>query len=140
MGRSSLRHNREIQGIDSAGETPEKYGEHYNNRTDANGDPVNNPNGPAAVAFYGPINDQVAIVDEPFSLSTGQFFSGGDTPLVYTLTGGILPSGGALDADTGEINGTLDTIGTAAGLEITATDASLDTAVSNTFEIDVVAA
>jgi len=140
MGRSSLRHNREIQGIDSAGETPEKYGEHYNNRTDVNGDPVNNPNGPAAVAFYGSIDDQVAIVDEPYSLSTGQFFSGGDLPITYAVTAGVLPTGMAIDVDTGEITGTPTVIATAAGLVVTATDASLDTAVSNAFEIDVVAA
>lgn len=139
MGRSSLRHTREIQGIDSAGETPEKYGEHYNNRTDANGDPVNNPNGPIAVTFYGPIDDQVANDGVYFSLSCGQFFSGSNIPITYALTAGIMPSGLALDADTGEISGTPDTVETQAGLVVTATDASTDTADSNAFEIDVLA-
>lgn len=137
MGRSSLRHNREIQGIDAAGETPAMYGEKYNNRVDAGGNPVNNPNGPIAVAFFGSINDQVAYDGVSFSLSTGRFFSGSDTPTTYAVTTGVLPSGLSIDADTGEISGIPDTIATAAGLVVTATDASTDTAASNAFDIDV---
>lgn len=137
MGRSSLRHSREIQGIDAAGETPAMYGEKYNNRTDAAGNPVNNPSGPTAVVFFGTIGDQVANDGVYYSLSAGQFFSGSDLPITYAVTAGTLPTGLTIDADTGVISGTPTVVATASGLVVTATDASTDTAASNAFEIDV---
>lgn len=139
MGRSSLRHTREIQGVDSAGQTPAEYGEIYNNRLDAAGNPVNNPGGPQAVVFSGSINDQVGNDTVYFSLSVGQNFSGSDTPFVYSQTAGIMPSGLVLDTGTGQIAGTPDTVETQAGIIITCTDASTDTAVTNAFEIDILA-
>ena len=139
MGRSSLRHTREIQGIDSAGQIPSAFGEKYNNRLDASGAPVGNPNGPTAVVFSGTVPDQVANDTVFFSLNTGQYFAGSDTPFVYTLSAGILPSGLSLNAATGVISGTPDTVETQAGITITATDLSTDTAVTNAFEIDVLA-
>lgn len=139
MGRSSARHTREIQGIDSAGQTPAEFGETYNNRTDSAGNPVNNPNGPTAVTFSGSIADQVGNDTVYFSLSTGQNFSGSDTPLVYSISAGTLPTGLTLDTATGEINGTPSVVGTQAGIVVLCTDASADTASSNAFEIDILA-
>jgi hypothetical protein len=140
MGRSSLRHTREIQGIDSAGQTPAEFGEKYNNRLDASGAPVGNPSGPTAVVFSGTVGDQVPNPEVFFSLNTGQHFAGSDTPFVYTITAGTLPSGLTLDAATGVISGTPDTVETQAGITVTATDVSTDTAVTNAFELDVVLA
>ena len=112
MGRSSLRHTREIQGIDSSGQTPAEFGEKYNNRLDASGAPVGNPSGPAAVVFSGTVPDQTGNDTVPFSLNTGAYFAGSDTPFVYTLSAGTLPSGLALNAATGVISGTPDTVET----------------------------
>jgi hypothetical protein len=139
MGRSSQRHTREIQGIDSSGRTAAEYGEKYNNRTNAAGDPVNNPNGPTAVVFSGTIADQVGNDAVYFSLAAGSYFSGSDGPIVYTISAGTLPTLLAINSATGEISGTPNAVITQAGIVVTATDASTDTAVSNAFEIDILA-
>ena len=139
MGRSSLRHSREIQGVDSAGQTAAEFGEKYNNRTDAAGNPVGPGTGPTAVAFFGSIEDTTGNDSVYYSLSTGNNFSGSDTPLVFTVASGTLPTGTSLDADTGEISGTPSAVATYGGISITCTDASSDTATSNLFEIDILA-
>lgn len=139
MGRSSLRHSREIQGVDSAGQTPAEFGEIYNNRTNAAGNPVGPGTGPTAVTFSGTIADQVGNDGVFFSLSAGQYFSGSDTPLVFTISAGVLPTGLTIDSGSGQISGTPSVVGTQAGIVVTCTDASTDTAVSNAFEIDILA-
>jgi hypothetical protein len=75
----------------------------------------------------------------PFSLALAGYFGGNDLPFVYTLSAGTLPSGLALGSATGAITGTPDTVETQAGITITCTDASTDTAVTNAFEIDILA-
>jgi hypothetical protein len=146
MGNSSQRHGREVQGVDSADQvsvtgTGGGYG---GGGVAAATFPVyppassiGYPGDLSAVEFTGTILDQVGNDAVPFSLDTGQNFTGNDVPLVFTLTGGTLPTPLTLASATGIISGTPNAVITQAGIIITCTDNSSDTAVSNAFEIDI---
>ena len=119
----SQRHLREYQGYDSAGQTK---------GIDGSLQPE-----AGKVSFSGTISDQVGNQSVAFSMSVAANFVGSDTPFAYTLQAGTLPSQVTLNATTGVISGTPDTIQTQSGIVIRATDASGNTADTNSFEIDI---
>ena len=92
------------------------------------------------VTFIGSFDPFDLVVDTPISprdVSIG--YTGSGTPFVYSLTGTAWPAWVNLDVNTGIITGTPDTVETTTGHTVTATDTRTNTAVSNTFSIDVVA-
>ena len=119
----SQRHLREIQGYDSAGQTK-----------GAGGAIVP---GAGEVKFSGSVVGGIGNVSIPYSLALAGNFSGTDVPFVYTLQAGILPSGTSLNASTGEISGTPDTITDYTGIIVRCTDDTGDFADTNTFAIDI---
>jgi hypothetical protein len=137
-GRSSQRHNREIHGIDSAGELPSDYGETYNNLSGGR-NPYEPPG--AAVEFVGTIPTLEGVDEAVFtSYDTSGHFIGTDTPFTYTVQAGTLPTGLTLNSGTGVISGTATVVGTEAGIVVRATDATAaDTADSNAFSIIIAA-
>ena len=122
MSRSQ-RHLREIQGFDSAGQSD-----------GADGGFVTDP---GKVSFSGSVVGGVGNVSVAYSLDVSGNFIGSDLPFTYTLQAGTLPSGTTLGSTTGIISGTPDTITNYTGIIIRATDASGDTADTNTFAIDI---
>jgi hypothetical protein len=61
----------------------------------------------AALAFSGPIPDQSNVEDTAITpLNISGYWSGGATPLVYSVFSGTLPVGLSLDSSTGIISGT----------------------------------
>lgn len=122
MSRSQ-RHLREIQGYDSAGQSEGAGG-------------IINPDA-GAIKFTGSIIGGVGNVGVPYSLLLAGNFSGSDLPFTYTLQSGTLPSGTTLNASTGEISGTPDTITDYTGIIVRCTDNSGDFADTNTFAIDI---
>jgi hypothetical protein len=92
------------------------------------------------VDFSGTVPTQNLTEDvamTPLDLST--YFTGTETPFVYTLQAGTLPAGLSLDDETGVISGTPTTIENQTGIVIRATDDAADTADTNAFTIDVAA-
>ena len=146
MGSSSQRHGREVHGVDSADQVSVTgTGGGYGGGGVAaatfpvypSASSIGYPGDLAAVEFTGTILDQVGNDGVPFSLNTGQNFTGNDVPFVFTLTAGTLPTLLTLDSATGIISGTPNAVITQAGIVITCTDNSTDTAVTNAFEIDI---
>ncbi len=90
------------------------------------------------VAFAGTVPGQSATVGAAFSLNLASYYSGTQTPFTYTVQSGALPAGLTLSGST--ISGTPTTAGTISGIVIRATDASSNTANSNSFSITVAAA
>ena len=134
MGRSSQRHNREIHGIDSAGQLPSDFGEKYNNLPGGR-NPYEPPG--AAIEFVGTIptlegQDTVAFT----SYDTTVHFIGTDTPFSYSIASGTLPTG--LTYTAGVIAGTPTQTGTFT-IVVRGTDNSTDTADSNSFDIIIAA-
>ena len=125
MSRSQ-RHLREYQGYDSAGQALQE------------GTGAIKP-GAQTVSFSGTVANQNGNVSVPFSLDLSGYFFGSDTPLAYSVATGTLPSQLTLNASTGVISGTPDTIQTQVGISITCTDNSGNTATTNTFQIDIAA-
>ena len=131
MGRSSQRHNREIHGIDSAGNTPEDYGETYNNLKPGGSNP-NEPGGDV-IEFTGTIPDLEGQDSVVFtSYDTTVHFKGSDTPFSYSIASGTLPTG--LTYTAGVIAGTPTQTGTFP-IVVRGQDNSTDTADSNSFDI-----
>jgi type VI secretion system secreted protein VgrG len=59
------------------------------------------------LAFSGPIPDQSNVEDTAITpLNISGYWSGGATPLVYSVFSGTLPVGLSLDSSTGIISGT----------------------------------
>jgi hypothetical protein len=56
--------------------------------------------------FNGPILDQALTVGAAYTLPLANYFSGGQIPLSYSVTGGSLPAGLSLNPATGVISGT----------------------------------
>lgn len=89
---------------------------------------------PAAMAFSGPVPNQTWGIGTPVLFSVAAYFSSPFGPLSYAVTTGALPAGLALDPDTGVISGAR-TDALAASVAITATDAELRTATTNSFTV-----
>ena len=92
---------------------------------------------PAELTFSGPIPDQDATVGSAFSLALADYWTGGTTPLAFSLTAGALPAGLSLAPSTGVVSGTPTTAGTFAGSVFRATDMLALRADSNAFGIEV---
>lgn len=90
-----------------------------------------------AVSFSGPVANQMLVLGTPFSIDLSAYFSGSETPFVYSIQAGTLPDGLSLDSGTGIISGTPTTEETQIGIVIRATDDQSDTADTNTFSMDV---
>lgn len=91
----------------------------------------------AAVAFSGPsIADFSVSINQPISARDfSSRFSGSLTPITYAAVG-TLPAGLSLSS-AGVLTGTPTVAGTYAGIIVRATDASANTADSNSFTITV---
>ena len=92
------------------------------------------------VAFSGSVLNQTSTESAAFSLNLSTYFSGSETPFVYSVQAGTLPAGLSLNTSTGVINGTPTTAGVSSGIVIRATDATPDTADTNAFSITINAA
>ena len=92
--------------------------------------------GPATpIAFTGTVPTLNGTEDAAFSESLASYFSGTETPFAYTVQSGTLPAGLTLNSSTGVISGTPTTVGTSSGIVVRGTDATPDTADSNSFSI-----
>lgn len=97
--------------------------------------------GPATpVAFAGSVTNQTGTEGAAFSLNLSTYFSGSETPFAYSVQAGTLPAGLSLNSSTGVISGTPTTAGVSSGIVIRATDATPDTADTNSFSITINAA
>lgn len=92
------------------------------------------------VAFSGSVSNQTGTEGTAFSLNLSTYFSGTETPFAYSVQAGTLPAGLSLNSSTGVISGTPTTAGVSSGIVIRATDATPDTADSNSFSITINAA
>ena len=92
------------------------------------------------VAFSGSVSNQTGTEGVAFSLDLSTYFSGSETPFAYSVQAGTLPAGLSLNTSTGVISGTPTTAGVSSGIVIRATDATPDTADSNSFSITINAA
>lgn len=90
------------------------------------------------VAFSGTVPAQSAPVGSAFSLALSSYFAGNQTPFAYSVFSGTLPAGLTLNTSTGTISGTPTTAGSAS-IVVRATDATPNTANSNSFTITVAA-
>jgi hypothetical protein len=94
--------------------------------------------GGTAVSFTGTIPTLNGTQGTSFAAQSptiASYFSGSLTPFTYSIFSGTLPAGLSLNSSTGVISGTPTTAGTTTGLVIRATDASSNTANSNSFSI-----
>lgn len=97
--------------------------------------------GPATpVAFAGSVTNQTGTEGAAFALNLSTYFSGSETPFAYSVQAGTLPAGLSLNSSTGVISGTPTTAGVSSGIVIRATDATPDTANTNSFSITINAA
>jgi len=94
--------------------------------------------GSTPISFTGTIANQTFTVGDVVSLDLNPFFSGTETPFVITSIGASLAAIG-LSIAAGVVFGTV-TEGTATGVQVRGTDAALNTADSNLFDITVNAA
>lgn len=92
------------------------------------------------VALSGSVPNQTGTEGAAFSLGLSTYFSGSETPFAYSVQSGTLPAGLSLNASTGVISGTPTTAGVSSGIVIRATDATPDTADTNSFSITINAA
>lgn len=92
------------------------------------------------LTFAGPIDDQALTVGVAFSLATAAEWTGGTTPLTWSIRSGTLPAGLTLNSATGVISGTPTTVQTMTGFALRCVDADGGMADSNSFEIAVEAA
>ena len=96
--------------------------------------------GGTPVAFSGSVSNQTGTEGVAFSLNLSSYFSGSETPFAYSVQSGTLPAGLSLNTSTGVISGTPTTAGVSSGIVIRATDATPDTADTNSFSITINAA
>lgn len=89
------------------------------------------------VAFSGAVSNQTGTEGTAFSLDISTYFSGSETPFAYSVQTGTLPAGLSLNSSTGVISGTPTTAGVSSGIVIRATDATPDTADTNSFSITI---
>lgn len=89
------------------------------------------------VAFSGSVSNQTGTEGTAFSLDLSTYFSGTETPFAYSVQSGTLPAGLSLNSSTGVISGTPTTAGVSSGIVIRATDATPDTADTNSFSITI---
>lgn len=87
------------------------------------------------IDFDGTIPTLTGTVGAAFSEDLSSYFDGTETPFSYAVQSGTLPAGLSLNSSTGVISGTPTTAGTASGIVIRGTDATPDTADSNSFSI-----
>lgn len=92
------------------------------------------------VSFSGSVASQTGTEGAAFSLNLSTYFSGTETPFAYSVQAGTLPAGLSLNSSTGVISGTPTTAGVSSGIVIRATDATPDTADTNSFSITINAA
>lgn len=78
---------------------------------------------------------QSVPVNELYNLDLDQFFTGTQTPFTYAVTTGQLPTGLSIVGNL--ITGTVTTDDSETGIVITATDADLNTATTNSFDINI---
>lgn len=93
--------------------------------------------GPEAVTFDGAVTNQTGVEGAAFSLDLSTYFSGTETPFTYSVQAGTLPAGLSLNSSTGVISGTPTAAGVSSGIVIRATDATPDTADTNSFSITI---
>lgn len=91
---------------------------------------------PTAIAFTGTIPDQVFTNGDSVSVPLAGYFSGTETPFTFANTGTSSAATGLSINGAGELVGTATT-GSVTGVICTGTDANLDTASSNAFNITV---
>jgi hypothetical protein len=108
-----------------------------NNATELASNDDEGGSGPTPIAFTGTIPTLTGTVGAAFSEDLSGYFSGTETPFSYAVQSGTLPAGLSLNSSTGVISGTPTTSGTATGIVIRGTDATPDTADSNSFSIDI---
>ena len=89
------------------------------------------------VAFAGTVPNQTGTEGAAFSLDVSTYFSGTETPFAYSVQSGTLPAGLSLNTSTGVISGTPTTAGASSGIVIRATDATPNTADTNSFSITI---
>lgn len=94
---------------------------------------------PTPIAFTGTVPTLNGTEGVAFSESLASYFSGTETPFAYTLQSGTLPAGLTLNSSTGVISGTPTTAGTSSGIVVRGTDATPDTADTNSFSIVIAA-
>jgi hypothetical protein len=87
------------------------------------------------IAFSGTIPTLNGTEGSAFSQDLSSYFSGTETPFSYAVQSGTLPAGLTLNSSTGVISGTPTTAGTSSGIVVRGTDATPDTADSNSFSI-----
>lgn len=92
------------------------------------------------VTFSGSVANQTGTEGAAFSLDLSTFFTGTETPFAYSVQTGALPAGLSLNSSTGVISGTPTIAGVSSGIVIRATDATPDTADTNSFSITINAA
>jgi len=97
------------------------------------------PSSPVAISFTGTVPTQTEAQSSSASIDLSSYFSGTETPFTYAVTTGTLPAGLSLNTGTGVITGTPTTIETQS-IVVTATDTATNTAATNAFNIDIVAA
>lgn len=95
---------------------------------------------PVAVNFSGTVPTLNGTEGEAFSESVASYFSGTETPFVYTRTAGdTLPEGWSFDADTATFSNADPAPVTISGNVVRATDATPNTADTNAFDIVIAA-
>jgi hypothetical protein len=99
--------------------------------------PAGTGGGSTPIEFDGTIPTLTGTVGAAFSEDLSSYFDGTETPFSYAVQAGTLPAGLSLNSSTGVISGTPTTAGTATGIVIRGTDATPDTADSNSFSIAI---
>lgn len=96
--------------------------------------------GPIPIVFSGTVVNQTGIEAAAFSLAMASYFSGTQMPFAYNIQSGTLPAGLTLSSSSGIISGTPTAASVTSGIVIRATDASANTASTNSFSITIGAA
>ena len=89
------------------------------------------------IAFSGSVSNQTGPEGAAIALDLSTYFSGSETPFAYSVQSGTLPAGLSLNTSTGVISGTPTTAGVSSGIVVRATDATPDTADTNSFSITI---
>lgn len=97
------------------------------------------PSTTTPITFTGTIPNQTFSHSQAVSVDLSTYFTGTQTPFTFANTGTALTGTGLTISSAGLLSGTATT-GSAAGVIVTGTDADLDTASSNAFNVTVSAA